>query len=103
MAINISALRDVFMASVAALEKRERTPESRAELVAEYRAEAKRLRSTTGIGLYNQAGGTMNTHVAPPAELARRARERADKLECRARELAAIKGIYEPWMAYARR
>lgn len=95
--IDLEKFRAGFMAALDRQQERERTPEGRRALSAEYRAEAKRLRQASGQSLWSDAGGEMNTHVAGPAELARRARERADQLEKRAAELDAIKGIYNPW------
>jgi hypothetical protein len=98
--INIAAFRDIFMSSMERLERLERTPKGRRQLAAEYRAEAKRLRESSGPDLWRNAGGEMNTHVASPAELARRALEHADDLEKQARRLDAIKGIHEPYADY---
>lgn len=98
--MNVSAFRAIFMAGMDRLERLERTPEGRRQLAAEYRAEAKKLRKASGHDLWTNAGGEMNTHVASPAELARRAVERADDLENQARRLDAIKGIHEPYADY---
>lgn len=91
--MNFSAFRAILSASMERLERLERTPKGRAELSAEYRAEAQELRRTTGRDLWRRAGGAQNTHVASPAELARRALERAADLERQAEELDAIQGI----------
>ncbi len=90
--MDIGAFRNLLMSGMERLERLERTTVGRAQLAAEYRAEAKRLRSSSGGDLWRQAGGEMNTHVAAPAELARRALVRAAKLEEQAAELDAIKG-----------
>lgn len=101
--MNVGAFRDGFMAAMDRLEQLERTPEGRAQLAVEYRAEAKRLRKTSGRDLHRQAGGERNTRVASPAELARRALERAGELERLASDLDLITGIHEPWSAYLRK
>lgn len=98
--LNISAFRDIIFSSMDRLERLERTPKGRKQLIAEYQAGAKHLRETSGIDQWRQAGGEMNTHVASPAELARRALERADQPDKQIDRLKAIKGIYEPYAAY---
>ncbi len=101
--MNIGAFRDAFMAGMNRLETLERTQEGRIQLQREYRAEAKRLRETSGHDLWVQAGGEQNTHVAAPAELARRALERATDLDKQIWRLQKIKGIYEPYAEYMKR
>ena len=96
--VNMSAFRDVILTSMSRLEELERTRKGRKKLAANYRAEAKQLRAASGPDLWRDAGGEMNTHVASPAELARRALESAAALEKRATELDAITGDnYSPW------
>jgi predicted aminopeptidase len=92
VAMNLSAFKALIMGEMNRFEALERTPEGRAKLSAGYRAEAKRLRATSPGALWVQAGGEMNTHVASPMELARRAEEGARLLEQRADALDAIKG-----------
>lgn len=90
--MDIGAFRNLLMSGMERLERLERTSEGRSLLAAEYRAEAKQLRASSGGDLWRQAGGEMNSHVASPAELARRALVRAAKLEEQAAELDAFKG-----------
>lgn len=99
LAMNFDAFRAISSASMARIERLERTPEGRAELAAEYRREAAALRARSGVEIWRDAGGEVNSYVAPPVELERRARERADKLEKQAAELDAIEGIYDRWAA----
>ena len=98
--MNIGAFKNLILSGMERLARLERTRKGRQQLAAEYRAEAARLREASGPDLWMQAGGEMNSHVASPAELARRALERAAKLEEQARELDAIKGNnYNRWNA----
>ena len=90
--LDINAFRNLIMSGMDRLERLERTTKGRRQLAAEYRAEAKQLRASSGGDLWREAGGEMNTHVASPAELARRAIERAGKLEEQAAELDTFKG-----------
>lgn len=99
--MNVGAFRGLFMEVMDRLDRLERTPEGRAELAAEARAQAKELRARAAGGSLNRdAGGERNTRVASEAELSRRALERARELEKRAADLDAIKGIHEPWAAF---
>jgi hypothetical protein len=101
--MDVGAFRGLIMSSMDAQAERERTPAGRRKLIAEYRAEAKRIRRVVppeGWPASYYEPDPMDAHIAPTAELIRRDNERADWLEKRADEISNMRGIVEPWAAY---